>query len=297
MWEQNTEAFNAITIFKKDTTKQKFEELLGKRSNQFLTSVMNIVAQNNMLKDAVPQSVYMAAVTSAALDLPINPNLGFAYIVPYKNNSTGVTEAQFQIGYKGMLQLALRSGQFKTIGATPIYKWQLVEANPLTGYTFDFTVPAEGTPIGYASYFKLLNWFEKTMYMTIKEMEEHAGKFSQTYRKKKGVWKDDFDAMAQKTVLKLLISKFAPMSIEMQKAVIADQAVINDENLDDVNYIDNKDLVGSTNTLSPELEKHWKETVADCKTLSELEECRKQNKPTDQNVLSIFKEREDELTK
>lgn len=234
-------------LFAQDNIKKKFEELMGKKAQGFITSVLQIVNSNDLLKNADPMSVYNAAAVAATLDLPINNNLGFAYIVPYsqsfkddKGNWQKKTVAQFQMGYKGFIQLAQRSGQFKTISAAPIYEGQLVEENPLTGFVFDFTKKTSDIIIGYASYFSLINGFEKTFYVTADQVKAHGKKYSQTYKNDKGIWKDDFDAMALKTVLKLLLSKFAPLSIEMQKAVILDQAIINDHATEDVTYIDNE---------------------------------------------------------
>jgi recombination protein RecT len=225
-------------FFAQDNVKKKFEELLGKRAPQFITSVLQIVSQSDMLSKAEPGSVYNAAATAATLDLPLNANLGFAYIIPY-NNKTGCV-AQFQMGYKGFIQLAQRSGQFKTISACPIYDGQLVSSNPLTGYVFDFSKRDSDEVIGYAGYFSLINGFEKTTFMSIGEIKKHGERYSQTFRKGYGLWKDDFDAMATKTVLKLLLSKYAPLSVEMQRAVVADQAVVNDVETEDVTYIDNE---------------------------------------------------------
>ena len=222
----------------------KFAEMLGeKRASAFLTSVLQVVSQNTLLQKATTESIFHAAATAASIDLPINNSLGFAYIVPYKG------QAQFQISYKGLIQLCQRSGQFRTISASPIYAGQLVSENPLTGFEFDFTVKASGSPIGYAAYFELINGFKKTLYMSKEQVQEHAGKYSQTFKKGYGVWKDEFDSMAQKTVLKLLLGKYAPMSVEMQKATIADQGVVKDSDTLEVEYIDN-DNSGQTAELN-----------------------------------------------
>jgi len=224
---------NQMTIkgfFHRDDVKSKFNELMGNRSAQFITSVLSVVNNNNYLKNASPESVFSSALMAATLDLPVNPNLGFAYIIPYGQ------QAQFQVGYKGLIQLALRSGQFKTISVTPVYEGQIKQQNPLTGFEFDWSNKQSDKVVGYASYFSLINGFEKTMYMTVDEIQAHGKRFSKTYGN--GVWKTDFDAMAQKTCLKLLLSKYAPLSIEMQKAVIADQSIIRDAETMDVEYID-----------------------------------------------------------
>lgn len=225
-------------LFADANIKSKFEQMLGKKAQGFITSVLQIAQSNEMLKNADPHSVINAAAVAATLDLPLNNNLGFAYIVPFNDRKSGKVLAQFQIGYKGFIQLAQRSGRFKTIAATPIYEGQIVEANPLTGFAFDFTQKSD-VLIGYAGYFQLINGFEKTLYMTVDELKKHGKHYSQTFRKDFGLWKDNFDAMATKTVLKLLLSKFAPLSIDMERAVITDQALINDADTTDVTYIDN----------------------------------------------------------
>ena len=221
------------SFLENDKVKEKFNNVLGKNSSAFLSSVLTVLSQNELLAKASKESVYSAALMSATLNLPINQNLGFAYIVPFKG------QASFQLGYKGYLQLAQRSGQFKTISATPIYEGQIISKNPLTGYEFDFENRESDKVIGYAAYFELLNGFNKTLYMSVEDITNHAKKYSQTFKKGFGVWKDNFESMAQKTVLKLLLSKYAPLSVEMQKAVVSDGAVINDVDTLDVDYIDN----------------------------------------------------------
>lgn len=226
-------------FFEQKQVQTKFTEMLGKKSTQFITSVMQVANSNDLLAKATPQSIYGAAVTAAILDLPIQNNLGFAYIVPYNDRQSGQCIAQFQVGYKGLIQLALRSGQFKNISVAEIYEGQIVSENPLTGYVFDFAKKTSETVVGYAAYFSLLNGFEKIEYMSKDKLEAHGKRFSQTYKKGFGVWKDDFDSMAKKTVLKLTLSKYAPLSVEMQRAIVFDQSVSNDgENLE---HIDNTD--------------------------------------------------------
>jgi len=238
----NTNQITTKSFFEKDNVKQKFAEILGKKSTAFITSVMQIASQNEMLSKADPISIYNSAILSATLDLPLNNNLGFAYIIPFNNRQSDGSfkvMAQFQIGYKGFLQLAQRSGQFKTISATPIYEGQIKNHNPLTGIEFDFNVKSDKV-IGYASYFKLLNGFEKTLYLTVEELKKHGAKFSKTFKNSNSLWSQDFDSMAIKTVIKLLLSKYAPLSIEMSKAITTDQAVINDEEAIDITYVDNE---------------------------------------------------------
>lgn len=184
-------------------------------------------------------------------NLPLQNGLGFAYIVPFRNNKERKVEAQFQLGYKGLIQLAQRSGQFKRLVAVPVYEKQLIEEDPINGYVFDWKQKPtqEEKPIGYYAYFELLNSFTAELYMTEAEVDQHAQRYSQTYRtyldkKARGqwatsVWADNFEAMALKTVMKLLLSRQAPLSVEMQQAVLADQAVVKDAENQEFNYADN----------------------------------------------------------
>lgn len=264
-----TKALTTKSLFERHEVKQKFQELLGKRATSFMTSVLQITAQNSLLAKADPVSIYQAAAVAATLDLPINASLGFAYIVPFNSKQPDGSYkqvAQFQLGYKGFIQLAQRSGQFKTISSAAIYEGQLVESNPLTGFQFDFTQKKSDTVIGYAAHFALLNGFEKTLFMTVDDLKKHGMKFSQTYKKGYGLWKDDFDSMAQKTVLKLLLSKFAPLSVDMQRAVITDQAVIKDADTVDVEYVDHD---------TPEVDKEAERMrllIEDAESIEQLEE-------------------------
>lgn len=237
--------------------RQKFEEVLGKKTQGFLASVMQ-VANQPQLKGAVPATVVNAAMMAATLDLPINNNLGFAYIVPYKRKFKDAQgkwseslEAQFQMGYKGFIQLAQRSGQFARIAATPVFEGQLISANPLLGYEFDWTVPNQGEAIGYVAFFKLLNGFTAELYMSAADVKKHAGKYSQSFKYGSGVWKDNFEAMALKTVTKLLLSKQAPLSIEMQTAQLADQAIVRDVETNDFDYIDHQESIADLEAPKP----------------------------------------------
>lgn len=244
---QATQQLTIKNLFQKDEVRTKFQEMLGKRAPSFITSVLQIVASNNLLSKADPHSVYHSAAVAATLDLPLNNNLGFAYIVPYNQkfkDEKGVWQtkqvAQFQMGYKGFIQLAQRTGMYRTLSAAPIYEGQLISENPLTGFVFDFTKKKSDTIIGYASYFQLLNGFEKTLYSTVEELKKHGKRFSQTFKKDHGLWVDDFDSMALKTVIKANLSKWAPLSVDIQRAITFDQAVIKDVDTQDVDYVDNQ---------------------------------------------------------
>lgn len=219
---------------KRDAVSTRLNDLLGKRAPQFITSLVSAANNDKNLAACEPQSVVTAALTAASLDLPVNSNLGFAYLIPYtldRGKKTERTECQFQMGYKGFIQLAQRSGFYKTINASEVREGEIVKQNRLSGeIEFDWIdddVEREKKKIvGYVAYFRLLNGFEKTFYWTREKCEAHAKKYSKNYAKYgSGLWKDAFDDMAKKTVIKLLISKFGPLNTQLQKAIDEDQTV------------------------------------------------------------------------
>lgn len=249
-----TEQLTIKGLFNRDDVKNKFQELLGKRSTSFITSVLQIVASNDLLQRAEPTSIYQSAAVAATLDLPLNNALGFAYIVPYNisyregDEWKKKTVAQFQIGYKGFRQLALRSGQFLTIHSTDVREGEIKKRDRLTGeiefeWIKDDKERETKAIVGYVSYFKLLNGFSQTMYMSREKLLAHGKKYSQTFKNDKGLWKDEEDSMMLKTITKLNLSKNAPLSVEMQRAVVVDQSVINDSDTLDVTHVDNQPLL------------------------------------------------------
>jgi recombination protein RecT len=257
-----------------EAIKSKFVEVLGSKGPGFIASVLAACNMSEDLKKASQESIYTAALMAATLDLPINPNLSFAYIIPYKKNAgkpNETVEAQFQIGAKGFRQLAQRTGKYLLINEAIVYEGQLVDENPLTGYKFDWKAKKSDKIIGYVSYFKLVNGFESTFYMSAEAMNKHALRYSQTFRssnkwvKENSKWHTDFDAMAQKTVAKLNLSKNGPLSIEMEKAMITDQAIIKDADTLDVEYEDNKE-----ERKDPERER-LAQLIKETKTLKDLE--------------------------
>ena len=219
-----------------EATQERFKEILGKKSTAFITSVVQI-AQSNLPEQTEPSSIVNSALMAATLDLPLNNNLGFAYIIAYEqsvktpNGYTKKTLAQFQMGYKGIIQLAQRSGQYKTISASPVYAGQFLGGSELFGHEFDFSKRDSDEIIGYAAYFKLINGFEKTAYMTAGQMQEHAKAYSKSFSSDKSIWKKDPVSMGCKTVLKLLLSKYGPLSVDVQtaKAIEVDQSVLGDD--------------------------------------------------------------------
>lgn len=250
---QKTGEGGVAAFLRNPTVVARTEALLKEDAGKFTAGLLAAVNTNPTLAQCTPVTVYNAALTAAALKLPINSSLGFAYLVPYHNNKKVVGEdgkerwvktweAQFQMGYRGFIQLAQRSGQYKRIAAAPIYEGQLIDEDPLNGYTFDWKAKESDKVIGYVCRFELLNGFTNDLYMTAEEMEAHGAKYSQSYKSdkqyknNKSLWSTDFHTMALKTVLKLNISKWGPMSVDMQKAVESDQAVIREDGTPD--YID-----------------------------------------------------------
>ena len=227
---------------------KRLNDVLGseKKASSFVSSVISVANGNSMLRNANPMTILGSAMVAATLDLPVVPTLGMAYIVPYKGN------CQFQLGYKGLIELAERSGQFRNIIDEVVYEGQLIKKNKFTGeYEFDEDAKVSDKVIGYMARMDLINGFSKTIFWTKEEVEAHANKFSQAFRAKKGSpWQSDFDAMARKTVLKALFAKYAPKSVAIQQAIKFDQAVVKpndtltEEDLQidsyDVDYVDNE---------------------------------------------------------
>ena len=231
-------------------TQKYLADVLGERKASFVNNLTALVANNLSLQECQPYTIMFAAMKATALNLPLDSNLGFAYVIPYKDNKNGTKVAQFQLGYKGFKQLALRSGQFAIIpNATDVREGELIYRNRLTGeckfqFIDDDIERSKKKIIGYASYFRLLNGAESTFYMSAEEVQAHALRYSQTYRskmddvKKSSKWSTDFDDMAKKTVIKLNLSKNAPLSIEMKDAIQADQSVMFGK--DEYTYMDNE---------------------------------------------------------
>lgn len=247
-----TQKTTVKSLLDSESVQNRLQEILGKNAPTFATSVIQITQSNKLLANAEPNSIVGAAMTSATLNLPLNNNLGYAYIIPFgekQKDGTWLQKAQFQIGYKGFIQLAMRSNQFKTINSTDIKNGEIKSRDRLSGnmefeWIDDDDLRGKEKTIGYVAYFRLLNGYEATLYMSMEQLSKHAKKFSQTFKKGFGLWKDDFDSMAKKTVLKLLLSKKAPLSIEMQTAVQTDQASFNSvEDVEDISYVDNEETI------------------------------------------------------
>ena len=250
---------NAAVVKKESTPLQKFnnvilgdyaqnylKNVLGEKKSSFVNNLVSLVSNDRALQECVPATVMFAGLKATSLGLPLDNNLGFAYVIPYGNSKTGQKEAQFQMGYKGIVQLAIRSGQFETINVTDVRDGELKGRNRMTGelefdWITDDAARLKAKVIGYVGYFKLLSGYSKTTYWSVEELKQHGLNYSQTFKKYgKGLWSENFEVMCKKTVLKLMLNKGdAPMSVEMQQAIKYDQSVIFDEN-GSHRYVDNQ---------------------------------------------------------
>ncbi len=228
-------------LLNSEKIRRRFEALLDKSAQSFMSSILTIVRGNAKLRECSADSILAAAGIAAALKLPINPSLGFAFIVPYKGHAT------FQIGWKGFVQLAMRSGQYRTLNSGAVREGQIDDIDFVTGEIIRGEKISDEV-VGYVAYMELINGFKKSLYMSLDEMQAHAEKYSQSYAydlrsgRKSSVWSTNFDAMAKKTVLKKLLNNFGIISIDQQSAALAtalqaDQAVITE---DGFRYIDNE---------------------------------------------------------
>ena len=220
----------------------------GKNGEKFVTAIVSAVNTNPALAECTNTSILSGALLGHSLNLSPSPQLGQYYLVPFKNNKAGVTEAQFQLGYKGYIQLAIRSGQYKKLNVLAIKEGELRSFDPLNEEIDVKLIEDEeererAKTIGYYAMFEYVNGFRKAIYWSKTKMEAHALKYSKGYQAKKGYtfWEKDFDGMAYKTMLRQLISKWGIMSIDMMSAIDADMAVIHEDGTKD--YVDTEDIV------------------------------------------------------
>ena len=225
-----------------DAVRKRINDVVGGKDGQrFISSIVSAVNANESLKECTPQSIFSAALLGESLKLSPSPHLGQYYLVPFNGKEKG-KNAQFQLGYKGYIQLAIRSGQYKKLNVLAIKEGELVRFDPLTeeievNLIEDEEVREEAKTTGYYAMFEYTNGFRKAIYWSKKKMEAHAKKYSKSYCKSSSVWQTNFDAMAYKTMLRQLISKWGIMSIDMVSALDADMAVINEDGTK--NYVDN----------------------------------------------------------
>ena len=206
------------SLVNSDSVRARLENLIGKSSGTFMASVLDLYSSDGYLQKCDPAAVLGECMKAAALQLPISRSLGLGYVIPYGNTPT------FLLSYRGLIQLAQRSGQYRYLNADCVYEGQTVKVEPLSGMVEITGEPVSDKVIGYYAYFKLVNGFEKCVYWSKQRVENHAKRFSQAYKSGRGdtPWRSQFDAMALKTVLKTLISKYGPMSIEVSNALESD---------------------------------------------------------------------------
>ncbi|MBR3183300.1 MAG: recombinase RecT [Firmicutes bacterium] len=232
--------FGLTAYLSQDAVKHQINDVLGKDGQRFISSIISAVQNNPALKECTNPSILSAALLGESLKLSPSPQLGQFYLVPFKDNKKGITSAQFQLGYKGYIQLAIRSGQYKKLNVLAIKEGELIRYDPLNEeievQLIEDEEAREAAPtIGYYAMFEYTNGFRKTLYWSKKKMQEHAKKYSQGYKRdlEKGTawtfWSKDFDAMAYKTMLRQIISKWGIMSIEMVSALERDMTVGNSE--------------------------------------------------------------------
>ena len=216
------------------------------RAKRFTTSIISAVSTNQQLQACDNASIITAALLGETLNLSPSPQLGQYYLVPFNDNKRGVKVAQFQLGYKGYIQLAIRSGFYKKLNVLAIKQGELIKFDPLNEeieveLISDETERENTQTIGYYAMFEYQNGFRKALYWSKEKMEKHAYTYSNGYKAKKGYtfWEKDFDRMAYKTMLRQLISKWGVMSIDMQSALTNDMGVIHEDGT--VDYIDNQE--------------------------------------------------------
>lgn len=277
-------------LVKNAQVKNMIANVLHDREPQFATSIVSIVNSNRSLANVDQLSVIQSAMVAATLDLPIDQNLGYVWLVPYKGM------AQAQIGYKGYIQLAQRSGQYKAMNAIAVHEGELTSWNPLTEEVgFDPMKRTSDVVIGYIGYFKLLNGFEKTVYWTKEQIEAHRDRFSKAGGR--SPWATDFDAMALKTVLKSLLTKWGPMSTQLAEAVAKDETTPEPVNIEADETAKDKqaeDLFNQVPELPQEGVKEAPKENTQAKKTTAKTAPKKANKPTP--VKAVEKEKKEPAT-
>ncbi len=246
MPEEQTQPVTVKSILAQPAYQSRFREVLGDKAQQFMTSLINV---SNSMSDVEPNSVIQSSMIAAALDLPIDKNLGFAWIVPYKVK--GDKFAQFQMGYKGYVQLGLRSGQYKRMNARAINEAAFGGFDEVGEPTINWDKLDETKPVvGYVFAFQLVNGFVKIAYWPKTRVEAHANRYSQSFKGGfDSPWKSNFDEMALKTVIKNELSKWGILSIQMQKALESDSGVIDAEGT--ISFADNEPAKIAPNFAPP----------------------------------------------
>jgi len=234
--------FNAM--LENTRTQEYLTNVLGEKKQTFVSNMVALVSSNKALSECDPSTIMFSCLKATALGLALDPSLGLAWVLPYRDNKNNTTVATFQLGAKAYTQLALRTAQYKKINVRDVREGEIVGEDFVSGEMQfkKLEKDREKAPIvGYVAMFELINGFSKQLYMSIEEIDAHAKRFSQTYRKGYGLWadKDMRPKMAEKTVLKLLLSKWGVLSVEMEQAIKSDSAVLGENN--SVRYVDNEE--------------------------------------------------------
>lgn len=231
--------FEVLNSFlQKDSVQEQISNAVAENKDSFIASVIDLYTSDTYLQNCAPEQVVMQAMKAAVMKLPVIKALGFAYIVPFK--SQGKFVPQLQIGYKGLIQLAMRTGQYRIINADVVYEGEYKKANKLTGeFDLNGTKTSE-TVIGYFAHFEMLNGFAKTIYMTKAQVKAHGEKYSKSYNSDNSIWKTEFDKMALKTALRGLLSHWGYLSTEMMDAMTEEDKDVAEQVLNEVNTNGNK---------------------------------------------------------
>ena len=240
-------------ILAAESVQEQFKSVLKENAGAFVASIIDLYNTDRTLQMCEPKNVVMEALKAASLKLPINKQLGFSWIVPYRDGKTGQYIPTFQLGYKGYIQLCMRTGAYRYINADVVYEGELVRHDKLTGeIEIDPAQRTSDKKVGYFAFIETLNGFRKTLYMSVEEVIRHAQQYSKSYGNKNSVWATDFDSMALKTCLRLLLSKYGIMSVEMQKAYIEDNAdTVNlaDEAIEGTEEFHDEDIIEGTSEI------------------------------------------------
>ena len=234
--------FNAM--LENTRTQEYLTNVLGEKKQTFVSNMVALVSSNKALSECDPSTIMFSCLKATALGLALDPSLGLAWVLPYRDNKNNTTVATFQLGAKAYTQLALRTAQYKKINVRDVREGEIVGEDFVSGEMQfkKLEKDREKAPVvGYVAMFELINGFSKQLYMSNEEIDAHAKRFSQTYRKGYGLWadKDMRPKMAEKTVLKMLLSKWGVLSVEMEQAIVSDSAVLGENN--SVRYIDNEE--------------------------------------------------------
>lgn len=246
---KKAQRYSLTAYLNNDAIKKQIAQVVGgKNGTRFIASVISAVQNNQELQKCTNSSILSAALLGESLQLSPSPQLGQYYMVPFRNSKTKETEAQFQLGYKGYIQLTLRSGQYRKLNVLAIKEGELISYDPLNEeievrLIEDEAERENAETVGYYAMFEYINGFRKTLYWSKAKMEAHAEKYSMGYRAHKGFtfWEKDFDGMAYKTMLRQLISKWGIMSIDMMSTLDSDMAVIRADGSKE--YVDNEDVI------------------------------------------------------